>query len=200
MKKSVIFAFLALILLFSAGCSCGNEKIGREKAAPTPEPTPEIVLTTPEPTPLPTPVPAPEPIITYSEWSSWTEKPSESSETREVETREIKGYDLVLYVTQDRDPPHSRLFRDKSIGNMYGTYAARLEYGEKVYTRFATEDEIRSAATYEFGDFVKGDFAGLVRGDGEGYLIPGDSKLWYIQSPATKTEYRYRDISISYGG
>lgn len=197
MKKTVIFFFLVVILLFSAGCSCGNMKIGKSKVEPTPVPTPEVTLA---PTPAPAPNPTHAPVVTYSDWSGWSEKPMENSDSREVETREVKGYNLVLYVTQSEYYPYSRLFRDKSIDNRFDDNCCRPGYGEKKFTRFATADELNSAATYEHGTVVKTDFNGFAFGNGTGYLIPGDSKLWYIESETVKTEYRYRDISISYVG
>lgn len=197
MKKTVVLLFLAMILLFSSACSCGNIKLNRWKSEPTPEPLPEE---TPAPTPLPTPVPTPEPVISYSDWSGWSDKPVQSSESREVETREIQGYNLVLYVTQCEDYPYSRLFRDKSIDGKYDANSVRPGYGEKKFTRFVTADVLSSAETYERGTVVKGDYAGLVRGNGTGYLIPGDPKLWYIESETVITEFRYRDITVSYIG
>lgn len=195
MKKTVLFFFLAMILLFSAGCSCGNDKINLFRSQSTPEPTPVV---TAEPTPMPTPKPSPTPVYTYSDWSGWSATPAAASDSLEVETREIRGYNLVLYVTQCEDYPYSRQFRDSSINGKFDDNSVRPGYGEKKFTRFATEEELSTAKQYGKYGIVKGDYAGICRSTGTGYLIPGDPKLWYIESPVVKTEYRCREVSVSY--
>lgn len=135
-------------------------------------------------------------VAQWSDWSSWnTSVPTEAS-NREVEKREVTdGYNLVVYVTQEASYPYRRNFRNYSVNGNFDAYGLRSSYGEFAYRRYASKAEVDSAATCREGDYIyqdSGHVGGYYRGSGEAYYFP-DGYYWYIESPVTRTEYRFRD-------
>lgn len=130
----------------------------------------------------------------WTSWSAWsTEAPTEAA-NRQVEKREVvEGYNLVTYVTQEAAYPYYRNFRNYSIGNL-AAYGLRTSYGEHAWRRYATKAELDAAATCQPGTYIcdGAHVSGWYRGEGTAYSFP-DGYYWYVESPVTRTEYRFRD-------
>ena len=136
----------------------------------------------------------------WGTWSEWSLTPVASSWNREVETQKsVYGYNMVHYGTQVETEPHYRMFRSYSIGNNYKAYGARASYGEKHFTRFVTATQLANARRFEEGTFIKGSYVlegygGYQKGSGTAYYFGDDKYVWFIESRAEKTLYRYRDL------
>lgn len=130
----------------------------------------------------------------WTSWSAWsTEAPTEAA-NRQVEKREVvEGYNLVTYVTQEAAYPYYRNFRNYSISNLTA-YGLRTSYGEHAWRRYATKAELDAAATCQPGTYICDGVhvSGWYRGEGTAYSFP-DGYYWYVDSPVTRTEYRFRD-------
>lgn len=101
----------------------------------------------------------------------------------------------MVYVTQKAAYPYYRNFRNYSANGNYSAYGLRPSYGEFAYRRYASKAEVDAASTCQEGDYIRQDSAhvgGYYRGNGTAYYF-SDGYYWYIESPVTKTEYRFRD-------
>ena len=128
-------------------------------------------------------------------WSSWSTTPVSSSPTRNVETRStVVGYNMVHYGTQTAASPHYRMFRSYSISGAFDAFGARSSYGEKHYTKYVTASQLESAKTYSEGIMIGGEYNGYQMGSGLAYKFSDDKYVWFIESPVSVTEYRYRDL------
>lgn len=129
-------------------------------------------------------------------WSSWSTSVPAQAANREVEKREVvEGYNLVMYITQEANYPYTRNFRNYSVNGNYAAYGLRSSYGEFAYSRYATKSELDAAAVCSRGTYVYQDsthVGGRYEGNGKAYYF-SDGYYWYIESPVTRTEYRFRD-------
>lgn len=134
----------------------------------------------------------------WTEWSAWSSGAPAQAPGREVEKREtVTGYNLVVYVTQEASSPYYRNLRNFSVNGNYGAYGLRSSYGEFAYRRYASKAELEAAPVCGEGTYIPQDGAhvgGYYRGSGTAYYFP-DGYYWYVESPVTVTEYRFRDIS-----
>lgn len=71
-----------------------------------------------------------------------------------TQTNPVKGYNMVIYVTQEAKSPYTRVFRNFSIGGNYEYYGARSSYGEKHFEIQITPDQLNRAEKYGPGAFI----------------------------------------------
>lgn len=136
------------------------------------------------------------PASRWTDWSAWSTGVPAQAPNREVEKREVtEGYNLVVYVTQEAAYPYRRNLRNYSVNGSYGAYGLRAGYGEHAYRRYASKAEVDAAGTCREGEYIWQDSAhvgGYYCGSGTAYYFP-DGYYWYVESPVTRTEYRFRD-------
>lgn len=130
----------------------------------------------------------------YTAWSDWSTSSPEEKTNREIKTREVtEGYNMVVCVTQQTN--YCRNFRDSSVNGNFSENGLRSSYGEFIYRRYASKADIEAAATCSPGTYIQqdgGHVGGFYKGAGTAYFL-NDGYYWYIESPVTRTEYRYRD-------
>lgn len=71
-----------------------------------------------------------------------------------VQPNPIRGYNMVVYVTQSAQDPYPRMFRDFSINNALGACGARESYGEKHFELQITPQQLANAKAYGPGEFI----------------------------------------------
>lgn len=102
-------------------------------------------------------------------------------------TGNVAGYNMVLYVTQEKDSPYYRNFRSYSICGDFEKYGARPSYGEKHLTKYVTAEELSRAAIYYEGSFVGTKYEGFQKGSGCAfYFGDEDGYIWFIESAVPK--------------
>ncbi len=132
---------------------------------------------------------------TWGAWSSWSTTQAYATDTRQVQVRTVEtGYNMVHYGTQTDNSPHYRMFRNYSIQANLGDYNASASYGEKYFTRYVTPEMLAYATTYEPGEYIEGEYSGYQKGTTTAYSFGDDKYVWFIESPVTRTEYRFRDL------
>ena len=138
----------------------------------------------------------------YTEWSEWSTTVPESKEGREIQTRDVTiGYNMVTYLTMTQQGV--RQYRSYSVGGNYAAYGLKASYGEFHYSYYAAKAAIDAADTAAEGSYVN--YASNTRGwnMGVGTACVGwgvqDCLVWFIESPVTQTEYRYRDVCVGPG-
>lgn len=132
----------------------------------------------------------------FGDWSGWQDESVTSSESREVESKQVAAsYNVVCYVMTDYNALSYR-----------GYYSYRPEGVLRAeYHCTWSADEFNSAAAYSQGsDFRDNGTAcyGTVRGNGTGYFNPNAADRsdvpMYLAGTNYKTQYRYRDRKMVY--
>lgn len=132
----------------------------------------------------------------YTAWSDWSTSSPENKTGREIETQEVtEGYNMIVCVTQQTD--YNRNFRSSSVNGNYSGNGLRASYGEHIYRRYASKADVDAAATCSPGTYVPQDSShvgGIYKGAGTAYFFNDDGYYWYIESPVTRTEFRFREL------
>ena len=136
----------------------------------------------------------------WGDWTGWSTTPAYASSTREVQTENRHtGYNMTVYNTKSTGG--SRQFRSWSVGGKYSTYGLSSTYGEFHYTMTASVDAVNAAPTVAQGSYTSAcTYPGYNKGNGTGYILNNGSALYvfFIESNAYTTYYRYRDWISSY--
>lgn len=98
---------------------------------------PQTPAATPQPTATPAPTATPQPY-----------------QPPVVQPNPIRGYNMVVYVTQSAQDPYPRMFRNFSINNALGACGARESYGEKHFELQITPQQLANAKAYGPGEFI----------------------------------------------
>ena len=187
--KSVLLVLTSCLLL--CGCTININVPDSTQVNKEASPTNEYVFPNNPPAPPPPP-PATNPSVQtqWSEWSSYYPYFANEIESRKV----LAGYNMIVYVTQEAQKPHVRMFRNFSIAGALEACGARDTYGEKLLTRYASIDELNSAKAYSPGTTILSKYCGKQCGTATAYCFRDNDKeyTYFIESEVYIDQFRYR--------